>query len=1474
MTFVYLNNSTADIIISTGEREFKMNKKFYLGLDIGTDSVGWAVTDENYNLIRKQGKHLWGARLFPEASDASGRRSNREARRRLQRRRQRILMLQDIFKPEMNKVDRNFFDRLNNSALLAADKPENAKSQYLLFNDRNYNDKIRSKNYPTIYHLRKEMINNPDKKYDIRDIYLVMAHMIKYRGNFLLEFNPSNGSDENIKVVVDGFTKLDAILSELQDDEDETYSGFNCDSAIAQALLSVFEKDLGISALSEEISKAFVNSTLSALQKLLIKLICGSEQQVGSIFKRLKNDTDENFCKTKVNFDNPNFDETFSALSENLNDSELSLIDTCRSLYSFRILIRLLKGKKFISDAMVEVYATHKEQLRTLKRLFRTYNPSEYNHFFFKYLEIGKKGKEDQLRKNYPNYIGLTQKGRKRLRLAHSTSQEDLYKAIKSLLPFDKIDDETFHWKDNDREDMRKIEAAIAAASFLPRQNSKENGVFPYQLNKEEMIRIIDNQKKYYPFLGEKSPDYINPNEESYKLVSLLEYKIPYFVGPLSNKMEGNKNFWMVRKQDGKITPWNFHEMIDEDKTAEGFIDRMKNACTYLIDEPTLPKCSLLYSEYMLLNEINNWMISDMQITKEAKDYLIENCYMKEARPSIKSIKSCLKEFYSHDVSLTTRTGKEVLAEDLHANLKPFIDMSNVKAFGPDFYKDTTKYELAEQVIFIITMFEDKDIKKKKLKNLGLSEEQVKYFMGLAYKDWGKLSKKLLNGLSTELVCETTGEALNYTIMDLMKNYPLNLMEIIETDDKFSFQEQISELNKKNITDEEDARETLIEASYASPAMKRAVRQTFKIIDELKHILHIDHFDTFFIECTRREDKKERKSSRKKQIQEILKNINSKEFADKDTLSIGLENRSEDDLRRKKLFLYYMQLGRSVYTGKVIDLNRLDKDYDIDHIIPQAKVKDDSFLNTVLVEKEINNKKQDNYPIPSNILTNDGKEWVKFLRRQGNNSFQLMPKEKAERILRPESKPLKVEELVGFVNRQLTMTDQSVKAVCDILRETERNSKIVFSKASNVSEFRGVFDLVKCREINDFHHANDAYLNIIVGNVYDKVFTSHFTAKLYRDHFDDNRSWKIDVKNLFKRDEYAVNPINSGARVWKAKRYLDDQKEKEDSTSTGTIDLVRKILSWNDPMVTQMLYTQSAKQGFFNKISIHSADECNAMYPLKQKAPFNSDGWEKKYGGYSDLSAPYFMLVESEGKKGNKKYTIENIPSIYLASVQTIEEKLEFLSTNYSLKKPKILIDKLLIRTPFEFYNENGKVRIGISGKSNNNVTFVNLSQIAYSDKTMVKYFKQISKVLGINNPAGKKVDLTSLENKNEIKSGEITINKENNLIAFKYLRDNILSKGCLKGLPGLGNKIKASSESIEIFSFLNVLDQMRTLSELIKLGGHNTPSSDLTNLKLGKLGNMYLSCSKELPRPFRIIQQSPTGFYEKVLFDSESVKE
>ena len=47
---------------------------YFLGLDIGTDSVGWAVTDMQYHILRRKGKSLWGVRLFDAANTAAERR--------------------------------------------------------------------------------------------------------------------------------------------------------------------------------------------------------------------------------------------------------------------------------------------------------------------------------------------------------------------------------------------------------------------------------------------------------------------------------------------------------------------------------------------------------------------------------------------------------------------------------------------------------------------------------------------------------------------------------------------------------------------------------------------------------------------------------------------------------------------------------------------------------------------------------------------------------------------------------------------------------------------------------------------------------------------------------------------------------------------------------------------------------------------------------------------------------------------------------------------------------------------------------------------------------------------------------------------------------------------------------------------------------------------------------------------------------
>ena len=59
----------------------KNQKDYYIGLDVGTDSVGWAVTDTEYNILKFKGNAQWGIRLLDESNTAEERRAFRASRR-------------------------------------------------------------------------------------------------------------------------------------------------------------------------------------------------------------------------------------------------------------------------------------------------------------------------------------------------------------------------------------------------------------------------------------------------------------------------------------------------------------------------------------------------------------------------------------------------------------------------------------------------------------------------------------------------------------------------------------------------------------------------------------------------------------------------------------------------------------------------------------------------------------------------------------------------------------------------------------------------------------------------------------------------------------------------------------------------------------------------------------------------------------------------------------------------------------------------------------------------------------------------------------------------------------------------------------------------------------------------------------------------------------------------------------------------
>ena len=182
-------------------RDIRKSTEYFIGLDIGTSSVGWAVTNTKYELIKFNGKKMWGSRLFDEASTAEDRRRHRTSRRRTQRRVDRINLLEEIFSKEMAKVDPDFFMRLKESKFHLEDKSKPEKS--IIFKGTEDGDKKYYEKYPTIYHLRNALMNTCDDV-DIRELYMAVHHIIKYRGHFLFKGEITDSGTS----IIDGITEI------------------------------------------------------------------------------------------------------------------------------------------------------------------------------------------------------------------------------------------------------------------------------------------------------------------------------------------------------------------------------------------------------------------------------------------------------------------------------------------------------------------------------------------------------------------------------------------------------------------------------------------------------------------------------------------------------------------------------------------------------------------------------------------------------------------------------------------------------------------------------------------------------------------------------------------------------------------------------------------------------------------------------------------------------------------------------------------------------------------------------------------------------------------------------------------------------------------------------------------------------------------------------------------------------------------
>lgn len=1072
-------------------------KKYSIGLDIGTTSVGYACIDEDNNFLTYKGRAAYGVRLFESAQSAADRRSYRSARRMQRRRRRRIQLLQELFYNQINNIDKSFFQSLDRNISWNPDKKDN------WFVNMSYTDVLRESGtkeqidkYKTIYHIRKDLVES-EEKFDLRLIYIALHSLIKRRGHFLLDLDISKLSDgTSIEELREKF--LEVI---------ENIDGFNLDGNTIDDYIDILrDKSTRNQSKLVEIKEIFgKDDQILEFSKLLLGY---KVKDVKKIFKNLTHDKAIPM----------HFKDIDTLDNENLTDEVSASLER---IYLIYVLMNL--DYDYLCTKKVEEYEQFEEDLKYIKKILKEENNEGRCRLFVSSKEALKLYKEkcdNKLLCSFDKYLN------------NKDETEKFYKELKKELCLCKSLDEEFRNR-------------LEANSVLIKLRNTDNTSIPNQIVQKEISKILENQSLHYDFIDSKFIE---------DVLNIVKFKIPYYVGPLINSGNDSEFGFLSRNvKNQRISPNNFNNVVDKASTAERFIRKMTNKCTYLyladaytnhatgeeitLDNDVLPNSSLLFQEYKVHSELNMCYLKNIKdskkrkyLTTEQKNSIIENIYLKSNTIKVKKVYEHLIGKFNIDSSVYTSLEGISDKDKFNNNLSSFRDLVKFDVVSScDFFTlSKREYQRLESIILTLTIFRDKELIESKLSSFGCTNEQILRLKNKSYSGFGRLSRGLLDQILSKYD-NTIIETLRYG-SDVYKR-PHNLSSVIN-DDKLGFNQIINELNTTVNNEKSEITPEDINELYGSPALKRGIWQAIKIVDELECIFEADYGKPAFIalEMAKEEGQKfKTTTSRNKKVQDVIKNN------DKLTQNILKQHyNSNNKYHNEKEYLYMLQGGKCLYSQETLDYSQLHN-YEIDHIYPRSYVKDDSLDNKALVLHKYNQDKLDT-SMPLEVITrfNINKNgmisyWEHLLK------INAISQTKYYRLIKESFNELDKDR---FTKRALVETRQILKNTKNLLFKKYQNSdtEILNINSFFVDQIRKEFDIVKLRDLNDYHHAVDAFIVALVANFASKnknfmsIFSDNDVHKNWRALYSkgDNQ-YKKKIQNVIlyrMKEEFADNDKN------------------------------------------------------------------------------------------------------------------------------------------------------------------------------------------------------------------------------------------------------------------------------------------------------------------------------------------------------------
>ena len=348
--------------------------------------------------------------------------------------------------------------------------------------------------------------------------------------------------------------------------------------------------------------------------------------------------------------------------------------------------------------------------------------------------------------------------------------------------------------------------------------------------------------------------------------------------------------------------------------------------------------------------------------------------------------------------------------------------------------------------------------------------------------------------------------------------------------------------------------------------------------------------------------------------------------------------------------------------------------------------------------------------------------------------------------------------------------------------------------------------------MNDVHHAHDAYLNIVVGNVFNEKFTKKFNVA--------KDKYSLNYRVLFGKE------LRNAPEVWSPQKH---------------IAVVDKVMNTKFVHLTKY---QTKKKGKLFDIQPVSAKP--GLVPRKKGLD------PAKYGGYNKPSMSFFSLVKyTKGKKTEVTFLpvdllcadkFENDAGFAEKYIKDTLGNIRDLS--FPLGKRIIKINTVLSLDGFE---------VCISGKGNGGALLLLRSLTTmYLPHEHVRYAKALEKTAE-KLAYDKNYKVTEWFNK---------ITTEKNLELFEYFAEKIGEKPFSR-IPGV--KIVLDENEKTKFCNLTVNKQIEYLNNLILYFKTNRPGG----IKINGIttGRLYISANLSNWKydDVRIIDRSASGLFEKV---------